>query len=193
MLYKILLPIMKIFMKSIFWYKEVNKPESIEGEPLIICANHISNWDPLLLMVSYDRIIHMLGKVELFKYKLLAKFFSAVHVIPVDRQGNDIDAIRKSLQVLKNNNVIGIFPEGTRIKNKELRSRERFNDGIALIASKSKADILPITIKGRYIPFSRIEVIYHDRIEISDYDELNRKEKYESIVDDVYNSIYKDL
>lgn len=193
MLYKILMPIVKVFMKIIFWYKEVNKPEAVEGEALIICANHISNWDPILIMVSYDREIHMLGKIEMFKYKLLAKFFSAVHVIPVDRQGNDVDAVRKSLKVLKENNVLGIFPEGTRIKDPSQKSRERFNDGIALIASKSKADILPVTIKGKFTPFSKIELIYHDRIKIENYKELGRKEMYTSIVDDVYNAIYQDL
>lgn len=193
MLYRFLLPIVKAFMKIVFWYKEVNKPQAIEGEPLIICANHISFWDPLLIMISYDREIHMLGKKEIFKYKLTSKFFNAVHVIPVDRQGNDVDAIRKTLKVLKENKVLGIFPEGTRIRNPKERSRERFNDGIALIASKSKADILPVTIKGKFTPFSKIELIYHDRIKIEDYNHLDRKEMYKSIVDDVYDAIYQDL
>lgn len=190
MLYSILLPIVRFFLKITFWYKEINKPEKIDNESLIICSNHISNWDPLLIMVSYDRKIHMLAKKELFKYKISAWLFKTLNVIPIDRNGNDVDAIRKSLKILNENEVVGIFPEGTRIKDKSMISRDNFNDGIAMIAARSNADILPVTIKGDFKLFSKVELIYHDRIRIEDYKHLNRKQMYGKIVDDVYNSIY---
>jgi len=114
--------------------------------PLIIAANHLSNADPLALVAfaSLIRKTNVLAKKELFDYKLLGAFVSMMGGLPVDRKraGGDIAAFRKSIAVLKDNGCLVMFPEGTRLKGRILKPKS----GIALIAHKAGAAVLPVRI-----------------------------------------------
>ena len=137
-----------------FFYLYSGKPTIIGKENLkyiedgraIICANHKSNWDPIILCFSIpQRHINFMAKKELFQNKLGNWFFRKMKAFPVDRDANDIGAIKHALKLLKNEHVFGIFPEGRRNKNGQVLE---FKDGMALIAHKTKSTILPIGIKN---------------------------------------------
>lgn len=191
MLYRIVRFFLRIFFKIFFLFREINKPEKLPEGRLIVCANHISNFDALLMIATVQRNVNIMGKKELFNNKLFAWVLNLFGAFPIDRQGVDRQAIRKSSEILENEEILGIFPEGTRIKNVEERSREKFNNGVAMLAVKNDANILPFTIKGNYKLFNRVEVIYHDIIDIKEFNNESRKALYESIVDRVYEEIYK--
>ncbi len=190
MLYKILKPIVKLLLKIFFRYEEVNKPKGIGNQRLIVCANHMSWLDPILLIASFDKRIYFMAKKELFQNKFMAMFYKSIGAFPIDRHGLDREALKKAEEVLENEEVLGIFPEGTRIKKKEDISRENFNNGIAMLASRGNANILPIRIKGNYKPFKKMQVIYTDIVDINKVEGQSRKKRYENIVDQVYENIY---
>lgn len=187
MLYRILYIILWPIIKILFLFKTENKPDNLPQEKLIICSNHISFMDPFILAISFGRQVHFLAKKELFQNKIVAYFLKKLGAIPVDRQNIDLKAIKNSIKVLKNNNYLGIFPEGTRVKEVK---KENMKNGIAYIATKAKADILPIEIKGHYKPFSQIKAEFKPIIHIEKYENLQGKEVYSKITEDVYNSIY---
>ncbi len=125
----------------------------------ILASNHINNLDPLILScILKNREIHFLAKKELFANPLLNKFFISGGVIPIDRNKSDISAIKKVLKLLKSEHILGIFPQGTRIKENE---DDTSKAGIGMFVSKSKAPVIPITIKSSYKLFSEIKIIVH--------------------------------
>jgi 1-acyl-sn-glycerol-3-phosphate acyltransferase len=123
-------------------------------------------WDPLLIAVIFRRQIFWMGKAELFKSKIAKLFFKAVKAFPVRRGEGDLAAIRHAFRVLRDGNLFGIFPEGSRIKSKEL---SRFEPGTAMIALKNDAPVVPIFIKGDYKLFRRMKVIVGEPIHLVDY------------------------
>lgn len=187
MLYKLVYFILWPIIKILFFFTTENKPDHIPERKLIICSNHISFMDPFILAMSFGKQVHFLAKKELFQNKILAYFLDKLGAIPVDRQNIDLKAIKNSVNVLKEDKYLGIFPEGTRVKEVK---RENIKNGIAYIALKADADILPIEIKGRYIPFSQIKAHFKPLIRIADYKHYEKKESYNKIAEDVYNSIY---
>jgi 1-acyl-sn-glycerol-3-phosphate acyltransferase len=110
---------------------------------LIICANHTSNADALLLAISMKRFVRFMTKSELYKNPLLAFFLRKLGSFPVKRKNADRNALDTSIEILKNGEVLGIFIEGTRSKSGELL---RPKSGAAMIAMKSNMPILPVCI-----------------------------------------------
>jgi 1-acyl-sn-glycerol-3-phosphate acyltransferase len=142
---------------SLLFKWEITGAENIPDKgPLIICSNHISWWDPPLVGCSIKRRIYFMAKEELFKNPLLGYVLKAVGAFPIKRGEADRKAIKKSLEILEQAKVLGIFPEGTRSKTGELQKPE---PGVALIALKSNAQILPVAIKGPYKLFKPVKVI----------------------------------
>ena len=99
-----------------------------------------------------------MGKKELFENKFLSFVFRNLGAFPVDRQGISLSAIKSSITVLNNNGVLGIYPEGTRIHTGY--DEKNAKPGIALIANKAKAKILPVYIKGPYKFRGKIEIFF---------------------------------
>jgi 1-acyl-sn-glycerol-3-phosphate acyltransferase len=113
--------------------------------PLIVVSNHLSNADPPFLCTSIPRELHFLGKRELFDIPPVAAFMRAVGVHPMNREGVDVDALRWNLNLLKNDGVVVLFPEGTRSRT---RGMIRGMSGVAYLAIKSQAPVLPVAITG---------------------------------------------
>jgi 1-acyl-sn-glycerol-3-phosphate acyltransferase len=117
--------------------------------PLIIAANHASNLDvPVIgswLIPRLGRRIHWLGKKELFDWPIIGWVASNGGVHPVDRGGADIEAFRLAQRILDGGHVLFVFPEGTRSPDGALQEAR---DGIALLALRTGAPIVPIGISG---------------------------------------------
>ena len=77
--------------------------------PLIVAANHISNWDPLVLGGACPRQIRFVAKMELFKIPLVGPLIKAWGAFPVHRGRSDREAISRSLELLAQGEVLGIF------------------------------------------------------------------------------------
>jgi 1-acyl-sn-glycerol-3-phosphate acyltransferase len=113
--------------------------------PVIVAANHMSNWDPIMVGISLSRPVHFMAKAELFNNKILGKLLTAVHAFPVKRGKADRKAIRHALELLEEGKVLGIFPEGAR---KKVLPNAQVQSGVALLALKSGASIIPVACIG---------------------------------------------
>ena len=131
-----------LFKPTITYQEEIPTNEKI-----ILAGNHMSNFDPLLLARGVDRQIHFLAKYQLFKGPL--KFLmNNIESIPVKRDGNDIESLKRAIDYLKEEKCLGIFPEGTHNKTDNLILP--FKLGTIMIAKRSKSDIIPFSITGNY-------------------------------------------
>ena len=123
-----------------------------ENEPteggFIVASNHSSGTDPVIICASMKHQICYMGKKELFKIPVVGAFLKSLGGYPIDRKGNDIAAIKSTVNMLKDGKCTGIFPQGTRYPGISPRGTEVKN-GVALIAARSGADVLPVCVKTK--------------------------------------------
>lgn len=126
---------------------------------VILAGNHTNNLDAAIMLAGCKRIVHMLAKKELFKSKISNRFFRSMGCIPVDRKIHDENAKSEAIDVLKNNGVIGLFPEGTINRTNDIILP--FKYGAVSFAKKTGAYIVPFTITGKYKPFRKsVKITY---------------------------------
>ena len=154
-LYKILRPMNKIFMK-LFMPTYIGLENIPKNEPVILAGNHTSKLDPLLLMSSTNRCIHFLAKIELFK-GIKKYFFKNVGIIPVDRKKKNPEAIKIANKYLMDNKLIGIFPEGTINRTNDIIMP--FKYGAIKMAKETNSYIVPFAITNKYKFFKKFVII----------------------------------
>lgn len=136
-----LLAIFKIFFRI-----KVKGKENLPAEGgVILMSNHISAFDPPLLAAIFSRPVRFMAKKELFENPFIRFVLFLADAFPVDRSKNDITAVKKALSVLKDQEVLGLFPEGTRRTEGKLGNPK---SGSVMLAIKSGAPIVPIGIKN---------------------------------------------
>lgn len=145
MLYFLIRTILRVVFRVVFrWriYGEENIPA--EG-PVLVAANHVSFLDPPVVGCAISRKVHFMAKAELFKYPVLGWLFRSFGAFPVRRGAADRTAIKMALDLLKQGEVIGIFPEGTRNRTGQVLAPQH---GVALLAIKADASIVPAAVTG---------------------------------------------
>jgi 1-acyl-sn-glycerol-3-phosphate acyltransferase len=179
---------------NVFFKVEIVGADRIDfSKQYVICANHLSNHDPFLLGGFMPLQAHFMAKKELFKYRIVAKVLDMVYVFPVDRESNDIHAIKKALKLLRSNENLGLFPEGTRNRTD---APLPVKGGVAMMAYRTETPILPITIDSTYKFFGPIRIVYHDPIYLEDFygkkiDAPTLEAKSQEIVNQLYeNMVY---
>lgn len=113
--------------------------------PLVVVSNHLSMSDIPLLAMAIPRKLTFLGKIELWQNPFIGPLATWYGAIPLDKNGNDIAAVRRSLQALKSGGALVVFPEGTRSLEAQLLPGY---PGASLIALHSGASVLPVAVTG---------------------------------------------
>ena len=125
---------------------------------IILCANHLSNWDPVLLLLAQPRRIAFMAKAELFRFKPLgALLYHVFGAFPVERGKGDTNALDEAAKVVESGDIMGIFPEGTRSRDGRLM---RFKSGAALIAARTGAVVVPCGFDRRSRAFHRVTITF---------------------------------
>lgn len=164
-LYIIIRPLLLLVAKIIFNPKIIGKENIPNKDGCVIASNHIHAIDPAILIYSSRRIVHFIAKKDLFLGKM-KWFYLSFGTIPVDRNKKNPMAMAVAEEFLNNNEVIGIFPEGTRNKDGGLLP---FKFGAVKMAKATGKKIVPCAITGSYKIFrSTVKVRYGKAIDISD-------------------------
>lgn len=129
--------------------------------PVILASNHISNLDPPTIGVLVPRKVNFMAKEELFKIPVFGALIRAFGAFPVKRGGVSKEAIKSAITLLKEGNVLGIFPEGSR------KTPGAAKKGTAMIAIRSGATIIPVAIVGRYRLFRKTLVCYGEPLDLN--------------------------
>lgn len=118
----------------------------------LVCANHQSYFDPVLIGLAVDRRLNYLARDTLFRnplFKWLIDFFDA---IPIDREGGGLAGLKETLRRLKQEELVLIFPEGTRTRNGDLQP---LKPGFCAVARRSRGPLIPIGFDGAYQAWPR--------------------------------------
>lgn len=188
-MYKAVAAFLRRFVNAIFRIEVVNPQNMPESGACVVCINHISSWDPLVIGVGIKRRIRFLAKNELFKIPLVGWFLKCIDTIPIKREAGDFAAIKESLRLLKNGGALGIFPTGTR---ERVHKNAPAKSGAALIAAKSGAPVIPIYIKTNYRLFSAVKIIVGSPLNFSsEKGSYLSQERLSEMADSIYSSILK--
>ena len=114
--------------------------------PLLVASNHLSYNDAGTLVVALPRPIVFLAKKELWNKPIGRFYCNAVGAVPLDRQRGGGEALRYALEALQKDQAILMFPEGGISRDRTTTARAR--TGLAWLALKTQAPILPVGISG---------------------------------------------
>ena len=184
--------IIKFFLKItnllLFRVENIGAENIPKEGPCIICPNHTSNWDPPVIEAAITRNdVYILAKEEMFANGFLIWLAKKTHVLPVKRGKQDVAVLKNSLKVLKNGNIILLFPEGTR---NGMKKYGKLQNGAALMALRSGVPVIPVGIQGNYKPFHKVKINYGKPLDFSKYDSKNaEKETLDKISKEIMDNI----
>ena len=165
-IYNILTKLIQILGKLYFNGKVIGKENiPLEGR-VILAGNHVSNYDSYLLYSSTKRKIHIIAKIELLSSKF-AFIFKRMHLIFVDRKKKNTIANEQVINILNNDGLVAIFPEGTYHKEDLLLP---FKGGVISFATKTKSPIIPFAITGNFKFRGKPTITYGKPIYIDEID-----------------------
>lgn len=127
-----------------------------DSSPFIVAANHGSNWDPLLIIAFTGIWPDFIAKEGLFRWRPAARLLMKLGAFPVDRQMRDMKAVRRILSRLQDGRILGLFPQGTRVRGDREKLMNKPKDGYLQLAARRGLKVVPIAIQGSFRPFCRV-------------------------------------
>lgn len=152
--------------------------------PVVLASNHLSLLDPPTVGVKVRRKVHFMAKEELFKIPVFGSLIRSFGAFPVKRGGVSKDAIKSAITLLKEGNVMGIFPEGSRHNQTGMAKK-----GAAMIAMRSGSAVVPVAIIGNYRPFSKMIVCYGEPIDFKAIIDESSPDMLEQVTDVIMTRI----
>jgi 1-acyl-sn-glycerol-3-phosphate acyltransferase len=170
-------------------------PSNAQGG-LIIAANHQTYIDPFWLSMPIRRRIRYLAWNEAFRWPVIGRLIEILGAWPLQIEGCDMSAVRRSLVWLREGGAVVIFPEGGRAlpDGKMLR----FKPGAVRIALEAGVPILPVTIRGahriwprgwRFPHPGRLELTYHPLYHVAPRENEDTRACARRAIDDLNNII----
>ena len=173
MLYTSIRSLFILFFKIFYRCKFAQIKNIPTQDSYIICANHTSYLDPPFVGCIIPRKkVYFMAKEELFGYFILGRGIRAVGAFPVKRDAIDRGALNYALNLLKDGRILGVFPEGKRVKTGNLG--EIFH-GPAYMALKSQRPILPVAIKWPSGIFKPVKVSVGSLIFFQDEGKIGKR------------------
>jgi 1-acyl-sn-glycerol-3-phosphate acyltransferase len=142
----------RILSRLLFRFRIIHRERLPESGGLILAANHQSYFDPPLVGICSRRAVHYLARNTLMQWPFFGPMFPKMNVIPVDRGGNDMSALKTVIHKIRDGEGVVLFPEGTRTQDGNLQPAQ---PGVGLVIAKTLAPVVPVRIFGSYEAFPR--------------------------------------
>jgi 1-acyl-sn-glycerol-3-phosphate acyltransferase len=192
-LYTIFKLLFRGFLKLFAGLKATGKENIPQSGPALIVANHISNWDPMVLGGDLKRQVKFIAKEELIKIPLIGLLIKSWGVVPIKRGRGDREAIGKSLEILEDQHLMGIFIEGRRntVHPEQMLKPQH---GAAMLALKTGVPVIPAVIINSnriFRSFKRVRVVFGTPIHFTEEPGVDKKDLYEQISNRIVQEIMK--
>ncbi len=169
---------------------DVKGLENLPDEPVLLCANHSSNWDPVLLILAMSKCtkLRIMAKEQLFHIPVVNAVIRKMGAFPVNRGHSDISAVKTAIQSLKAGAHLLIFPEGTRVRKPKSVA---VKGGVAMIAIRSGVKMLPVFIGTTKKLFQRVPIIFGKPYTPVYTGRKGTAEEYQTNADEVMRQAYE--
>lgn len=118
----------------------------------LICANHQSFLDPVLVGLACNRRLAYLARASLFGWAPFGRLLPWYDVIPIQNRGIGIGGIKDTLRRLKRGDMVLIFPEGTRCRDGEVA---KLQPGFCALARRGRVPLVPVAVDGAFDAWPR--------------------------------------
>ena len=191
-LYSKLYKLLSGTIKRLYRVRIIGAENEPSDAPFIVCANHISFQDVLILAACLKHPMRFLAKAELFKVPLVSGIIKACGAIPLERGKGDVGALKKSIAVLNGGEVLGLYPQGHRYPGVD-PSETQPQGGVGLVVSRAKCTVLPVCIqpKGfRIRPFRKTYVRIGQPISFDQFNLTeNNKGEYDRVAHQIFDRV----
>ena len=188
-----------IITKPLFRYKAIGTRHIPKKGGAILASNHASYVDPFFVGLGVVRRINYLAKKELFSSRVTSYFLrNLFRVIPIDREQMDRTTLKTIYGHLRSNEILLMFPEGTRSYDGSLQEAKM---GIGMIAYNTQAPIIPVYISGSHailprdakrVHLKQCSVYFGSPVNLDElYTQRKSKELYKTISENIMESIGK--
>lgn len=161
---------MKKGRRKIIWYiirafMQLFRIEAVGAEnipmegPVLLCANHKNYLDIPLIHLTINRWVWWVARESLFRWKFTARFLPWWGAIPLDVKNPSPTSVKMIFSTLKENKLLGIFPQGTRCPHIEKLKRTPPKSGAVSFAIRNDAYIIPVGIEGDFKLFRKTRCI----------------------------------
>ncbi len=124
--------------------------------PALLVANHQSFIDPLAIGLATPRQLRYLARKTLFKQPQFGAYLRSVGCVPVDQEGFAREGLKTTLDLLKDGQVVLVFPEGERTPTGKMLP---LKPGIHLLMKRSKVPVIPVGIAGAFEAYPRTALV----------------------------------
>ncbi|HEY3600694.1 MAG TPA: lysophospholipid acyltransferase family protein [Chthoniobacterales bacterium] len=137
----------RLIAKLCFRFRCIHPERVIQEGPVILAMNHQSYLDPPLAGIGCRRAIYFLARKTLFDQPFLGWILPRLNVIPIDQERSDVSALKATIRVLRQNDGVLVFPEGSRTLDGQLQAPEA---GVGFVIAKTLAPVVPMRIFGAH-------------------------------------------
>ena len=135
-------------LRAVFRVQVTGVEKLPQGRGCLLCANHTGELDVLVISAGLNRQVRYMAKKELFKIPILGPLVTALGAFPIDRGGADVASIRKTIHLLEQGELVGIFPQGTRYPGVDPKTT-KVKHGAGMIVYHAKCDVVPVYLKTK--------------------------------------------
>lgn len=168
-LYSLAKPIVGGLYRLAFRFRVEGQEHVPREGGMILCANHFTGHDPLVLGIASPRKVTFMAKAELFEIPVIGFLVRALGAFPVKRGQADRASLKRAIETVEAGQCFGIFPEGTRSKTGKLRKAE---PGTAYLALKLGAPVIPVGITSSYKLFSPVIVKFGPPVDLERFKDV---------------------
>lgn len=118
----------------------------------LVCANHQSYLDPVLVGLACDRPLNYLARESLFGFAPFRWLIEWYNAIPIDREGLGLSGLKETLTRMRRGELVLIFPEGTRTADGEMQP---LKPGFGAVARRGRGPLVPVGIDGAFDAWPR--------------------------------------
>ena len=187
-LYVFVLWCFRQFFRFFYSHRIYGLEHYVKG-PAILAATHASFYDPPLVAISSPDPVHFLAREGLFRSRLFGGFIRKLNTHPIKGNVGDLTVFKMVYELLKEGDKILLFPEGKRSSNGRLSP---LRPGVALLASRSEAVVLPVYVHGAFAvwprhrllpkPFGRTACVFGSPIYWKEFQEMPKKKGQEQLL-----------
>jgi 1-acyl-sn-glycerol-3-phosphate acyltransferase len=189
-----------LYLHIFHFYRAYNVENIPSKGGFVAASNHASFLDPPLIgIATFRRIFRYMARDTLFKLPVWGWMLEKMGAIPLKRGVVNRDAWDKVINCLKQGWIVGMFPEGTRTPDGEMKEGRA---GVGMMVYKAGCGVIPVYIhnsyaawpKGRALPrvFTPVEVVYGVPMTFAEqFAKPESKEVYQEITDRIMAEIRK--